>query len=81
MEFRVASGSSDQLPGWFCENPRCGYRVLARPATKPSWEERRRALVERAARAHRRSMAVRARSERLKLESDRIRAARPRRKK
>jgi hypothetical protein len=55
--------------------------MLARPKTIKSLEARRLALTERSVNAHRKSMAVLAPSDRLKKESQRIRAARPRRKK
>src|SRR5215471_16821010 len=64
---------SDAQPGWFCG---CGYRMLVRQLARRPMAERLRALTERRAKAFRKSMAVRARAERLRLQSKRIRAAR-----
>lgn len=63
--------------GFSCDNGACGYRTLINPITRESFEERRRVIVERAAKAHRRSMAALARAERLKRASTRIVARRP----
>lgn len=74
MQLQRQCAGSDG-PGWCCDNPACGYRTLVTPAQ--SFAERRRALVDRAARAHRQSMAALARADRLKRESRRLREAPP----
>jgi hypothetical protein len=79
MQFQEPE-SSDEQPGWLCDNPACGYRTLARQGAKPSMTERRRAVVERAAKAYRKSMLARARAQRLSRDSERIRAATSRRR-
>jgi hypothetical protein len=81
LQFRERPASAGHSPGWFCDNPSCGYRTFARSTAGPSLDERCRAVKERSARAHRQSMAIRARVERLKEDSARLRTARPPRKK
>ena len=56
--------------GWFCT---CGYRILLR---QESMAELRRVVAERRANAFRRSMAVRARAQRLLKKSERLAAQR-----
>ena len=69
--------SHDAEPCWVCDSPTCGYRTSAR---RPTAREHHRALVERAAKARRKSMAVRARADRL-LKRSELLAERQRRKK
>lgn len=72
LEFRerLADG---QGPGWLCDNALCGYRTVEPTAKTPSFRNRRGALVERSATAHRRSMVVVARAARLKGHSKQLR--------
>jgi hypothetical protein len=81
LQFRERPPAADNAPAWFCDNPSCGYRTFARSTAGQSMDERHRAVKERSARAHRQSMAIRARVERLKEESARLRTTRPSRKK
>lgn len=72
MRFQEA-GSSDEPPGWFCD---CGFHILPRPT---EMRASHRALKERQAKAHRQSMRVRARADRLLRKSQEL-AARSRSK-
>jgi hypothetical protein len=76
LEFRKRL-TDGQGSGWLCDNPMCGYRTLVHPVKAQSFRERRRELIERSARAHRRSMMAVARGGRLKQQSSRIRESHP----
>jgi hypothetical protein len=70
MQFHEEPASDPPIgPAWICENPACGYRALARPPRRTP-ADRAHDLKERSVNAHRRSMKVRARADRLLDESE-----------